>query len=82
MQDNEKAWQQIDNRYHFNVIFFYRHDLTPWGQNFLVKKVDDPRWVPVFLDDYAIIFGKNNKKNQSVIKKFQIPREYFQIEKK
>lgn len=79
MQENEKVWQEVNKKYNFNVIFFYRHDATPWGQQFLVSRIKDKEWVPVFVDNYTIIFVKNKKLNQAVIKNFQIPPAFFSV---
>lgn len=79
MQEKEEIWQKLNDFYKFNVIFFYRHDATPWAQPFLIKRLEDPNWTPVFVDDFTIIFLKNNQKNQAVIEKYRIPKEYFQI---
>jgi amino acid transporter len=79
MQENEKIWEKLDNFYQFNIIFFYRHDATPWGQPFLIKRLEDPNWAPVFIDELTIIFLKDNPANQTIIENYQIPREYFQI---
>lgn len=77
MQESELTWQQNLEKYNFNVIYFYRHDLTNWSQTFLINRVKDGNWVPVFVDDYAIIFVRNNEKNSEVIQKFRIPKEAF-----
>ncbi len=80
-QENNEVWQKLDNRYHFNLIYFYRHDLTPWGQNFLVNRIKDDQWVPIYVDNYVIIFIKKDKKNQRIIKKYRLPKEMFNVVK-
>src|SRR5581483_10655807 len=50
MQENPDAFAQVDSRYHFNAIYFYRLDMTPWGQQFLVAMVKNPDWAPVYVD--------------------------------
>lgn len=77
LQDDEAKWKENLNRYQFNIIFFSYHDFTPWAQKFLIQRVGDPEWVPVFVDDYAIILARNNEKNHKVIKQYAIPRERF-----
>lgn len=77
LQEKEERWQELDVRYNFNVIFFYRHDATPWGQHFLVQRVDDPQWAPVYVDDYAIIFLKRKGPNQGTIDQYELPQEIF-----
>ncbi len=81
MQENEDVWRKADEQYQFNVIYFYRHDLTPWGQKFLISRIGDPKWAPVFVDRYAIIFLKENKQNRHIINKYKLPRSMFRIRK-
>jgi len=77
MQANEEKWFQIDKEYGFNCIFFYRHDMTPHAQPFLIKRIKDPRWVPVFVDNYNIILLKRNKANQELIRRYELPKSTF-----
>ncbi len=79
MQEDKEVWKKADGRWGFNAVYFYRHDLTPWGQAFLVRLVDDPQWAPVFVDGYTIIFLKRNGPNQRVIDRFQLPRSMFSV---
>lgn len=79
LQENDLVWQEKDKLYNFNAIFFSHRDLTPWGQNFLIKRINDQNWAPVFADQYAIIFLKRNKINQDIIEKYEIPRDQFKI---
>lgn len=81
LQENEEKWQQIEKQYNFNAVLFSYRDLTPWGQNFLIERVQDPLWAPVFADPYAIIFLRRNVLNQSIINQYEIPKEYFRIVK-
>lgn len=79
MQENDEEWQKQDKIQNFNAIFFAYHDATPWGQNFLVKRVGDPQWAPVFVDQNCLIFLKRNSQNQKIIEKFEIPKSYFRV---
>lgn len=81
MQESDKRWQEVDKEYNFNTIFFYRHDLTPWGQNFLVNRIQDSSWAPIFVDDWSIIFLKRNERNTEIIKRFELPKEMFSVKK-
>lgn len=81
MQENEARWREVEKEYGFNTIFFYRHDLTPWAQTFLVNRITDTSWAPVYVDDYSIIFLKRNTQNQSIIKKYKLPKEIFSVKK-
>ena len=58
--------------HNFNAIFFSHRDYTPWGQNFLIERVNDSEWAVVFMDEYAIIFLRRNLLNESIIEKYEI----------
>jgi len=81
MQEDEKIWKKMEEKYHFNIIFFYRHDLTPWAQTFLINRIDDPSWSPIYVDNYSIIFAKRNEKNKKVIERFELPKGMFTVQK-
>lgn len=79
-QLDEQAWQELDAEYTFNVIFFNRRENTEWAQEFLVRRVRDrEHWLPVFVDNYSIIFVKNSPENQEVIEQYALPEEIFNI---
>lgn len=80
MQNDEVVWKTQDERYGFNSVFFSYRDYTPWAQHFLIARVKDPTWAPVYVDPYAIIFLKRNEKNQSVIAQFEIPQSAFTVQ--
>jgi hypothetical protein len=79
MQQDESGWQRENQLNNFNVIFFSHHDATPWGQKFLVERIKDPSWVPVFIDNFTIIFLEKNQANQPIIEKYGISQEAFRI---
>jgi len=79
MQEDPAIWKEALEKYGFNIIYFYRRDITPWGQDFLIARVRDPQWAPVFVDDYAIIFARRGSIDQSVIDRFELPKSMFRI---
>ena len=79
MQEDEEVWQREMEKNKFNAIFFYRLDYTPAAQTFLIARVKDPAWVPVFVDNETIIFLYRNKENEEIIKKYELPKEIFKI---
>jgi hypothetical protein len=80
-QQKYNQWKELNNFYHFNIIFFYRHDMTGWGQHFLIERVYDPEWAPVFVDDYCLIFVKRNSLNKTLIDAFELPESVFRVVK-
>jgi len=80
-QEKFDIWQTLDQKYNFQSIFFYRHDQTTWAQPFLIDRIKDPNWIPVFVDDMVLILVKNNSQNQSLIQEFALPDSIFEITK-
>jgi len=76
-QKDEAQWEKLNSFYNFNLIFFSPHVNTPWGQSFLIRRLLDPRWAPVYVDDWFIIFLKRNGSNQEAIEKYELPRDIF-----
>jgi hypothetical protein len=81
LQEDELFWKSESEERGFNVIFFAYRDFTPWAQEFLINRVKDPEWVPVFADTYSIVFLKDNIKNKEIIERYSIPEEAFRIVK-
>lgn len=79
MQEKEALWQKAAEKYQFNAIFFYRNDYTPWSQQFLISRVQDKDWAPIFVDQQTIIFLKRNDLNREIIARYEIPAENFKI---
>ena len=81
MQEDDNVWKEQDKKYNFNAIFFSYYDYTPWGQKFLITRIGDKNWAPIFADQYAIIFLKRNDLNKNLIEKYEIPKNFFSIKK-
>ncbi len=78
MQENEFIWKKVDERYQFNCIFFAWRDRTPWAQPFLLRRVRDPQWAPVYFDRDVLILVKRNEKNAELIRRHEISQGAFQ----
>ena len=78
-QEDDTKWNEIDEKYKFNAIYFYRLDATPWAQPFLIKRVKDSKWVPVYVDNYVLILVKDSEQNRNVIDNYKIPKSAFVV---
>lgn len=78
-QEDDASWKKIDDKNTFGAIYFFRLENTEWAQTFLVKRISDPTWVPIYVDDYAIIFVRNISQHEEIIKKYRLPPELFSI---
>ncbi len=74
-QLDDAKWNSLSNKYNFNVIFFNHHDHSVWGEQFIVRRVLDPMWAPVYLDKDIIILARRDGPNQSMIARYEIPKE-------
>lgn len=79
IQEDDNAWRAAVAQYGINTIFFYRHDNTPWGQDFLIRKVQDPEWVPIYVDGLTIILLKDQPSNQIWIDQYRLPDSMFGV---
>jgi hypothetical protein len=79
MQADSATWEQLDREYQFNTIFFNHQDHTPWAQAFLIDRIQDPAWAPVYYDPSAIIFLKRQPANQANIDLFELPASMFVV---
>ncbi len=77
IQEDETKWKQAEEKYHFNSIYFMRNDLTPWAQKFLISRIKDETWAPIYVDSYSIIFLKRIDQNMESIKKYELPKNLF-----
>lgn len=79
VQSDEAVWKEMLEKYQFNVIYFNRHDRTPWAQPFLIRRIKDPGWAPVYADVYTLLLLRRNEENQSIIDRFELPQSYFVV---
>ncbi|HBR13941.1 MAG TPA: hypothetical protein DD723_00125 [Candidatus Omnitrophica bacterium] len=79
MQEDEAVWAEMLKRHSFNAIYFFRQDMTPWAQPFLIRRIQDPEWAPVFVDYYTLILLRRNQRNKDIIRRYELPRSIFKI---
>ncbi len=78
-QTDPVVWQKIDAQYHFGAIYFSRLERTEWGQQFLVTTFKSKEWVPIYVDDYTVIFIRDIPEHAEIIKKYRLPDELFRV---
>ncbi len=79
LQEKEERWQEEQKRYGFNSIFFQRNAFTPWAQEFLIRRIQDPAWAPVYVDDDTILLLRRGGPNESTIRQYELPQSMFQV---
>lgn len=77
MQEKDEIWKTELEKEKFNMIFFYRLDYTPWAQAFLIRRVGDASWAPVYVDARTIILLRRVPENARIISKYEIPKSAF-----
>ncbi len=76
---DEAYWQENLPKYNFNVIFFYRYDAGPKIADFFYRRLIDPEWALVYVDNYAVIYLRNVPANKDIIEKWKITPENAQV---
>ena len=79
MQEEDAVWEEKLEEYRFNAIVFSYRDATPWGQHFLIQRLQDPEWAPVFVNERVLIFVRRIEAHKALIEKFLLPPETFRI---
>jgi hypothetical protein len=74
---DESNWKKVDAKFGFNCIYFYRHDNTEFGQPFLIRRINDEEWIPVFVDDFNIVLLRNRPENAGILKQFALDKSIF-----
>ncbi len=77
MLRDEQIWRREAQHHGFNAIFFYRHDATEHAQPFLLRRLDDPEWAPVWVDEFNIIFVRRTPQHERIIRDYELPRQMF-----
>ena len=72
---DEQKWQSVSSLYGFNVLFFNHRDRSSWGEQFMIRRLLDSAWAPVYFDKNVLILLRRNGPNQSTIAKYELPKE-------
>ncbi len=72
MQMREDFWQVTDRYFHFNVIFFSRNDQTLSANRFITRRINDPSWALVFMDNHTLLLLKRNSQNIDCIRRCEL----------
>ncbi|MBI2444565.1 MAG: hypothetical protein HYV42_05000 [Candidatus Magasanikbacteria bacterium] len=80
MQANPEEWNKQLARFNFNVILYSFEDRAPWAIPFIVNRLLDPAWAPVYADNFAIVLVRRNEQNAELIKKYEISKERFSLQ--
>lgn len=73
----EPIWQQKSVEYGFNAIVIYYRDRSEWIPAFIQRRLQDPRWIPVFADRSVLIFLRPTVENAPIISKYAISPDTF-----
>ena len=72
---SEDQWMRRSPELGFNVIVFNHRDRSAASEQFIVRRVLDPAWAPVFFDRDIIILVKRYGSNQATIEKHELSKE-------
>jgi hypothetical protein len=75
MQSDEAKWAAISQQYGFNVIVFNYRERSVRGEQFIIRRVLDPLWAPIYFDKDILILARRGGPNQSIIARYELPKE-------
>jgi hypothetical protein len=75
LQTHDDRWIEGSSVYGFNVIVFNHRDRSAASEQFLVRRVFDPAWAPVFFDRDILILVRRYGPNHSVIDRHELSKE-------
>ncbi len=81
MLKSEDTWKNLSENYNLQTIYFMRHDATEHAQPFLIRRLQDPLWAPIYVDEWTIILVKRTDANQEIIKRYELPASMFKAVK-
>src|SRR3989344_4517363 len=76
-QQHEEIWKQIVQKYGIGVIFFAYRDATDWAGPFIIRRVQDPHWVPIYADSEVVILVIDIPEHQEIIEKYRVDPGVF-----
>jgi hypothetical protein len=74
---DDSVWLRLDRKYRFNAIAISMQDGFPPIEKFILRRVRDDDWAPVYTDAYTLIFVRRTDQNAAVIQAHLIPRSVF-----
>jgi hypothetical protein len=78
MEADDKVWREQDEKYHFNaIVYSLQFNNAPETERFLLARVRDPEWAPVFADNFNMIYVRRTERNAAAIKAHELPRSMF-----
>ena len=77
MLEDDALWNTWDEKLRFNAIAISMQDAYPGIERFILTRVRDGDWAPVYADDYAILFVRRTPEHAGLIARNEIPRERF-----
>ncbi len=74
---DEDVWYKVEEKYSPNVILLGFEGAPKQVTYFTAKRIQDPGWVPVFINKKHIVLVKKHERNARVINEFAIPDSVF-----
>ncbi len=72
---NEEKWRSHLFTNKFNIIVVNPSGHSAAAENFVIRRMLDPDWAPVFFDKEVLILARRFGANQPIIAKYELPRE-------
>jgi hypothetical protein len=78
MEADDTVWHEQDEKYHFNaIVYSLQFNNAPETERFLLARVRDPEWAPVFADNFNLVYLRRTDRNAATIKAHELSRSLF-----
>lgn len=75
-EDKKPLWKRLLDNYNVNFILFDTLDVHGTVPKLLLTLTEEEEWVPIYAEPIAVIFIRNIPKNNTIIEKFKLQKEY------
>jgi len=72
--ENEAKWHEAMTVHRFNAIVINTSDRSAAAEQFIVRRVLDADWAPVFFESNILILVRRFGVNQSLVNRYELPR--------
>jgi len=73
--ENDENWRGVMVDRRFNAIVINTRDRSAAAEQFVIRRVLDAEWAPVFFESNILILARRFGANQPVVAKHELPRE-------
>lgn len=72
MIKSEEAWLRYSEQYNLQTIYFAHNENDKDSEDFLMRRITDPNWAPIYLDEWTVVLIRRSEENQELIEAYEL----------